>query len=218
MTRWMTGLFLLSLCTYGCQHAQNNQAAAVQEQPLAKPIVAVVPVIDHSHSELGWNLSEELTHSISARLLKHDQIYLANPEKVQASVRKLKETQDPFSSNLSWVKRAFSQNEFVVFMELVEHKEYPLHTESDSQDSPAELSIAMRVRVVDIRGSEPKIVLQELLQDSQHIPRQFTRANFDQVPWGADTFDISPVGMAHAQLTKELASRLEDYILLSEQR
>lgn len=221
MSRLTIGLCALTLCGFGCYGQRETKTTAIQQQAVInKPIVAVVPVIDHSHSDLGWNLSEELTRSICARLLKQDHVYLVSPNKVQASVKKLKENQDPFGSDLTWVKRAFPQNEFVVFMELVEHKESPLYSssEAEKQTSPAELNIAMRLRVVDIRGAEPKIVLQELLEDSQHIPRPFTRSNFVQVTPDSDTYDISPVGMAHAQLTKELATRLEDYILLAERR
>lgn len=73
----------------------------------------------------------------------------------------------------------------------------------------------MRVRVFDLRGKEPKIVLQELIHDSHFIPRQFTQANFYQVPWGHESFSISPIGLAHAEFTKEISSRLEDYILMA---
>jgi hypothetical protein len=78
--------------------------------------------------------------------------------------------------------------------------------------------MSVRVRVIDMRGKQPKIVLQELIHDTHHIPRQFTRANFYQVAWGKESFNISPMGLAHAQLTKEIASRLEDYILLAMRR
>lgn len=220
MSRIGIGLAALSLCVMGCQH-QNNSTAAIEQQTKSnKPIVALVPVIDHSHSDLTWSVSDELTRAVHERLLKHDALYLMGQEKVAAATKKLSNDHDPFGSNIEWIKRAFKDNEFVVFMELVEHNELPLYSskEASLQDSAAELNMAMRVRVFDLRGPEPKVVLQELLQNSQHIPRQFTKANFYQVPWGNEAFDISPLGMAHAQLSREIASRLEDYILIAEKK
>jgi len=223
MSRFATSLIALSLCallcTGSCNH-QNNDTAAVQQVQSGKPMVALVPVIDHSHSDLTWNLSDELSRSVRKRLLQNGNFYLIGEEKVQAVTKKLTDENDPFGPNIGWIKKAFGQNEFVVFMELIEHDEVPLYASKEiaAQDSAAELNMTMRVRVLDLRGAEPKIVLQELVHDTQHIPRQFTKANFYQVPWGNEVFDISPLGMAHAQLTKELASRLEDYILISEKK
>lgn len=218
MSRLAINLLALSLCAMGCNHQSSETAAVEQQIKSGKPIVALVPVIDHAHSDLTWNLSQELSFSVRTRLLQQDHLYLIGEDKIQAITKKLSDMHDPFGANISWIKRAFAQHEFVVFMELVEHDEVPLYTsqETIAQDSAAELNMKMRVRVVDVRGAEPKIVLQELIHHSQHIPRQFTKVNFYQVPWGHETFDISPLGMAHAQLAKELSSRLEDYILISE--
>ena len=87
-----------------------------------------------------------------------------------------------------------------------------------SADTSANLNMSLRVRMLDLRGPQPSIVLQEIVHDSHHIPKQFTRANFHQVEWGKGSFNISPLGLAHAQLTKEIASRIEDYALLAKHR
>jgi hypothetical protein len=205
---------VLASCSKG-DSKDSSQSAAVQQ--VKKPIVAVVPLIDHSHSGLNWNLSLELTRSIRENLLKHENLYLMGEDKVTGVLKKMHESHDPFGVNISWTKRLFPHDEFVVFMELARHDEVPLYTskESSPQDSPAELNIMVRLRVIDLRGSEPKIVLQELVQNREQIPRQFNKSNFYQVPWGNEMFDISPLGMAHAQLTKEISSRIEDYILMS---
>ena len=214
-----TGLSLcagLSLVLTSCNRGEDSsQSAAVQQ--VKKPIVAIVPLIDHSQSGLNWNLSLELTKSIRENLLKRENLYLMGEDKVAGVLKKMHEAHDPFDANISWAKRLFPHDEFVVFMELAQHDEIPLFTskESSPQDSPAELNMMVRLRVIDLRGNEPKIVLQELVQNREQIPRQFNKSNFYQVPWGNEMFDISPLGMAHAQLTKEISSRIEDYILIS---
>jgi hypothetical protein len=85
----------------------------------------------------------------------------------------------------------------------------------DVQESSAELIVSVRVLVVDVREKTPKVVLQEIVEQSNHVPKQFTKANFNQVPWGDEAFAVSPLGIAHDQLCKEIAARVEDYILIS---
>lgn len=206
----------LALAAVGC-HDEGSETALRQERVQTKPIVAIVPMIDRSNSDLTWNLSDELTNSMRERLFLRGHLYLISPEKINLVTKKFSESNDPFGPNTAWVKKAFPKNEFVVFMELVRHDEIPLSA-SSPKDSAAQLTMTVRVRVFDIRGEQPKVVLQELVQNNEQIPRQFTKLNFEQVPYGSDMFDISPLGMAHAQLTKELASRIEDYILLTSRR
>ncbi len=47
--------------------------------------------------------------------------------------------------------------------------------------------------------------------DINHITKQ----NFYQVPWKNENFNISPLGIAHADLINTLSSRIEDYIIRS---
>jgi hypothetical protein len=205
----------LALVLAGCQSGNSKNSNVALAATMQKPVVTVVPVVDRSHSDLNWNLSQELTQAVQQNLLKHGNFHLMGPDKVALSLKKLGSAHDPFGENIEWTKRLFPQDEFVVFMELVKHDEIPLSKGGSPQDSPAELVMTVRLCVIDLRGSQPKVVLQELVHDTQHIPKQFNKANFDQVPWGNETFDVSPLGIAHAQLTKELTHRIEEYILLS---
>ena len=193
--------------------------SSVAEGIEVRPIVAIVPFIESSKAELSWNVSEELTSLLYQRLAKRDRFYLASPQKVAMQVRKIAPSEEPFSLDFSWVKQAFPGSEFVVFVELLEHvenyrieKNLPVKPASYKASS-ADLNISVRLRAVDLRGSQPKIVLQEILHETHHIPRQFTRANFYQVSWKNDNFGISPLGIAHVDLVKTITSRLEDYLL-----
>jgi hypothetical protein len=207
----------------GCIH--DSSSALVIEKPVTtRPIVAVVPVIDKSRHDLSWNVSNELTAAIRQRLAQHDSLYLLSETQVYAMTRKSSANHDPFESETAWIKKGYPQNEFVSFFELITHRETPLAScEPDSEGSPAELNIAVRVRVFDLRGEVPKVVLEEVVEQSHHIPQQFTRGQLApapgqvpcQVPWGDEMFEISPLGIAHEHLCAELASRVEDYILLN---
>lgn len=218
MLRQSAPFVCLALLLGSCQEnmTQNNTAShrSVSEQ---KPIVALVPLMDNTKHGLSWDISEELTSSIHHRLLQKDKLYLVDKDKVLSATKKLKESDNPFLNDLSWMKNSFASNEFVVFLELIEHNEVPVY--SSRQAAPgevdADLQMSVRVRVVDLRGEQPKIVLQELIHESHRIPKQFTKDNFHQVPWDDDSFSISPIGLAHDALSKEIAVRVQDYILLS---
>lgn len=203
------GFLLFSALTLAsCQHKKNSETA-VQETPVAgRPIVAIVPLIDHSDHGLSWNVSDELTKGLYAHLLEKHDLYLTHPEKITATLKRLSRENDPFGTNLAWVKRAFAGNEFVVFTELAKHEEVP----QAGTDAAAELQIALRVRVIDLRDQKPQVILQEIVRKTEHVARPFTKAHFTQVPWGDELFEISPLGMTHASITKELATRIDDYI------
>jgi hypothetical protein len=214
MNRWKYSIVALTLLLGGC--GQEQTSTALIEEPLStRPIVAIIPVIDHSRHDLSWNISHELTQSIRQRLTQHDRLYLLNEDQVYAMTRKSAQD-DPFGLETLWIKKAYSQNEFVAFFELIEHREMPIiTTEGSNQENPAQLDITMRVRVFDLRSERPRVVLQEIVEQTHHIPRQFTRNQFNQVPWGDEMFEISPLGLAHEKICQEVASRVEDYILLN---
>jgi len=208
-------VFFVSLILGGCYYSGNLPSILSEARASNRPIVSFVPVIDHSKSDLNWNVSQELTKAIRDRLAQKKRVYMVGEDHVAALSQKALSSHTPFEGDTSWVRRSFPESEFVVFTELMEHSETPAMPKN-LQDSPAELTMAVRVVVVDVREKTPKGVLQETVEHSHHVPRQFNKANqASQVPWGDEAFDISPLGIAHDQLCKELAARIEDYILIA---
>ena len=187
----------------------------LSEASLLRPSVAVIPLIDNSEHSLGWNLSDEITYTLCTKLDQKNSLNLALPGKIKAETRKIKGQNNPFGNDLSWIKKSFDED-FVVFLEMIEHRETPNETgkKAAPEALSAQLNMSLRVRIVDLRGEMPKIALQEILQESHFVPRQFTQYNFHQSLWTTEEFGLSPVGIAHAQLIKELKTRIEDYILL----
>ena len=135
---------------------------------------------------------------LAHRLGKSNRFFLIDQGQMQAKVKKLKSHQHPFDVDFSWVKKAFADDEFVVFLELVEHDEV-LRRERGKAIDPstcsADLNLKMRVRVFDLRGQEAVPILQEIVQDCHFIPQQFTTVNFLQTPWGDESFTLSPLGL-----------------------
>ncbi len=217
MKQYIYPFICSALLVSGCQ--KNQDADVLSQKQSLKPSVAVIPLIDNSDHTLSWNLSDEITYTLCTKLYEKNTLNLTLPGKIKAQSKRVKGQMNPFSEDLQWVKKAFSEEEFVVFLEMIEHSEIPAETPSDKKVSKESLSanlhMSVRVRIVDLRHETPKITLQEIIQDSHFIPRQFTQYNFHQSPWNTEEFLLSPVGIAHAQLIKELKTRIEDYILLA---
>lgn len=207
----------LLLLAAGCSHDSPQPQAQLYEKESIKPVVALVPLFDHAKHLLSWSLSEELTSLVHYGLMQRDKFYLVDDDKVATMMKRLKEHHNPFDTDLSWMKRVFFGNEFVVFMELIDHAQTPLPAKEEVsvQDLSSELTMRVRIRVVDLREEEPKVTLQEIIADSHQIPKEFNSHHFTQVEWGQENYTISPMGMAHANLSREIATRLEDYILYS---
>lgn len=210
----------LALIAAGCD--DTNPSSLFQLGQVAnKPTVAVLPVFDNTKGDYSWNLSDELSSAIFERLSQRGHVVLVDPAQACAQAKKLTSKDNPFGPDISWMKQTFPKDEFVVFLELVEHQEILNQNRknpSDPKDCTAHLNMCMRVRVVDLREQTPQVVLQELVRDTHFVPRQFTQENFFQVSWGEATFSISPLGLAHAKFTKELADRIDAYVSLTAQR
>ena len=211
-----------ALMLASCHDDKSDQKTAhLSGKVSSKPMVSIVPVIDSTQNNVPWNLSDELTALVQYRLSQKNKLFLIDLPKVKAQAKKLQDNNNPFGPDLSWVKSVFPKDEYVVFMELIEHEELYLNDKkkpADTKNCAAELNLGMRIRVIDLRGEKPKVVLQELVRDSQFLPKQFTSANFYQIPWGQENFTTTPLGLAHVEFTKDIAARIEDYILLTDKK
>jgi len=215
--------FLLTLCLsfVSCTTTSQDQNTRYHDDGRSKPTVAFVPVFDRSGAEVSWSLSEEFTDHLKQRFLKRSNFYLNTTEDINHEIDTLTEQNDPFASEISWVGETFSKEEFVVFAELVEHDIHDKEAKNNFLDKitpSSEISMTMRIRVFDLREETPKIVLQELVTQSHLIPKPSDLREESPDRWRKMTFSITPLGLAHAQFSKEVAKRIEDYILLSKSR
>lgn len=216
----LTPLFL-ALIAAGCHQSSDNnndRPAALHQEARTRPRVAIVPVIDHSVNGCRWNLSDEFTSQICDELYQKDNMRIVNPNKSKALLKTVKTEANPFTTQLDWVKKVFKDDEFVVFLELVEHQEVyrqDRKTSKSLQECSADLNMAMRIRVVDLRGEQPQVVLQELMHHTHFIPKQYTEKNYFHPSWNYDSFALSPTGLAHEQFVKDISSQINAYIVLS---
>lgn len=208
-------LFLLTVLAAGCTHNSSiPNLTRYHEDGRAKPIVAVAPIIDTTSFDAPWSLSEELTSMIVQRVGRSGEIFVQSAENNAFA-------ENPFGGDLSWMKREFESKEFAVFIELVQHEAVPVSQEKKNlppQEVSTNLNMSVRMRVIDLRGPTPQIVLQEMVKESYFVPKTLMPTDYSQVVWGSDDYTKSPMSIAHAQLVQEVSSRISDYILLAKSR
>jgi hypothetical protein len=200
----------IALFSVACQTKQGGKESAsrLYSNGVEKPTVALVPVIDSSGYELPWNMAEELTSLINARLNTQG-IFLVTPKEGA-----LPYLESPFTNNILWIKKNFKDYDFVVFLELIEHEK--VAEKKGCLDSSSNLNTAMRIRIVDNRDKQPKVVLQELLKDSYFISKSLLPVDYNVVAWNTSDYSSTPFGIAHLQLCKSVVERLSDYIAISQ--
>lgn len=204
---------LVGFLAIGCNRS-NDSMTRYHEDGRAKPIVAVASMIDTTSFDVPWSISEELTTMVVQKVGQGGQIYVIS--RVDDAF-----AENPFGHDLSWIKREFPDQEFVVFLELVEHEVLPANKSKNTerlQDVSTNLNMAVRLRVIDLRPAMPKIVLQEMIRDSYFIPKTLLPTDYSTAVWGTHEYQKSPMGIAHAQLVQEIAVRISDYILLAKSR
>lgn len=229
----MKKFFLAAGCALlfaGCNSDRYHQQAAVRyhEDGRAKAIVTLTPVFDHHDIHLPWSLADDLTEMIKTRLLKKANVFVGNANNLVKTfeddehlIEKPFEHCDENKSSLvqtEALKLKFPKTEFVVFLELAEHDIHQKNISGSFMDAitpSQELKLSMRLRIYDLRFEQPQIILQELVEQTHLVPKQLAKLDYNSPIWGKKTYSISPVGFAHAQLAKEVASRIENYLILA---
>lgn len=206
---WKFVLLSFVLCSCAERHFSANQFR-YHDTGAPKPRIAIVPVITAKVKQMPWNLSDELTDLISDTFLETKQFYVTKDFSVLGKHLSDLSEINPLIEDIRWLYENASSSEFVVFIELVEHELHPKKSKIPPQAYT--LDMALRVHVIDIRGPEPKVILQELVQDSFNIS---IKINYGSDTFSKTTFFLSPLGSAHTHISKKVAKQIQEYILLA---
>ncbi len=198
-----------------CYSRNPDEFTKYYEDGRAKPTIAIASIIDTTTDEYTWSLSDEFENLFLNKIANKGTLYINDFNEHTTYVPS---SENPFGIDISWMKKEYEPNEFVVFLELVEHATIPTKKSADGYIDAANLNTAIRIRIVDIRPSKPKIVLQELIKESYPITRAFTEINYDITHWGTKDYNYSPLCLAHTKIMKEVVERVNDYILLAKSR
>jgi hypothetical protein len=182
-----------------------------------KPIVAVLPVLTPNVYDeanlIGWDLSSELSQQIRSRFLQSPSIYLLDNIGTNQLASQLNATDFEILCQKQIEKQGAA--EFLVVTQLVKHTQEPCKKNAENEEISANLSIDLRVRVLDIRNQKPKVILQELVHHDHFISRAYLFCDYQKNRWGTEAFERTPLGMAHAHLAREVVARVENYIALA---
>lgn len=211
-------ILFLSACTAllsGCI-GQNRDTTLYHRSGRAKPIVAVLPVIDSTEEKrVGWDESREMTEEIRKRVFTSQKLYLLR----EAGSQELaKELNVPNPKNLPKEPlEKLGAAEFVIVAELIDEKEMRYGYGGGSEkpyleEVGAVLSLALRVRVLDIRNQQPKVILQEVLNHEQIVGRPYLNCDYEKAPWGTEAYERTPLGISHTKIARELVARVEGYV------
>jgi hypothetical protein len=203
---------LLGLAAISCSRNSNDEMSRFHEDGRAKPTIAIASMLDTTSFDASWSLSDEITTGVMDGIAQTGAIFVHAQESSPFS-------ENPFGTNLAWMKREFNSEEFVAFLELVEHEFSPVKTKGTTlQEASANLNMAVRLRVVDLRPTTPRVVLQEMIRETYFVPKTLIPNDYSVEVWGTEKFLKSPMGIAHASLIQQISNRISDYILLAKSR
>lgn len=215
MFRYLLTLSTLALLV-SCQNSMNQSVTKYYEDGRARPTVAFVPVVDSTSFDHPWSLSEEFSTLITNCINKRKTLYL--PQELDTSFE-FSYDQNLFDTDLTWMKKEFSKHEFVILVEFLKHEKVPLmKRDVPLYELSSNLEMCVRVRIVDLRKEKPQIILQEKLSDSYFFSKNLLPIDYQQVTWGTDGYESTPLANAHKQIAEELVDRMNDYILLAKSR
>ncbi|MBS0584928.1 MAG: hypothetical protein JSR76_01335 [Verrucomicrobia bacterium] len=215
MVRYLFAILVALVASSCAQRASYPYAAQLthHENGTPKPKVALVPILDHTSGEIPPSLSQDLTENLFSRLFTSGKFYLTFDFEVLAKHASLDNS--PFLDDIDWIKESASPTEFLVFIELVEHKMTPNSEGAVSFVQSYNLDVSMRVKVLDLRASKPRVILQELFQETFYIPWRFTSFETKKGSWQKAAMYLSLISSAHTDLLKKISTQIEDYILLA---
>jgi len=208
MMRYIAIAIFSLLVFASCDKPANQAISRFYDDGRSRPVIAVSTVIDSTAYDLPWSLSEEFSHLIKNNLQNHKNLYLSSSDDIDSS---LTNSDNPFDVDVSWMKDRFEPNEFLVFLELVRHDEMKKETITN-------LDMTMRVRIIDVRAKQPKVILQECITDNYYIAKGAIKADYQTTIWGSAEYQNSRMGMAHQQLARQIVARISDYIALAKSR
>ena len=207
---------VLSTLLSGCWHGKETAQVRHHDSGFCKPTVAIFDVYNHCSSTLPWDLSEEFTTELFARIRGEDKLYLIREDEIAWQYPLQMEKLSPFHHD-DWLKENHPNVEFIAFIELVDHSVVSRapKDQAEGKTNSFDLKVTFRLKVLDVRDDIPVVVLQELVSESYFIPSQLAGIDYNKTKWGKTLFGLTPVGLAHNRITKDISKRIEDYILLA---
>lgn len=206
-------LALTLMVTTGCAR-QYGDFFAYDDDGAAKPVVAVLPIKDSSWNSLPWSMSEELEVGIWDAAKRRGRLYCTEPTLVKDVVAQLGDDIDVHTQDAGFYKQ-FVGCEFLVLVDILQHNEMPYHRGEIEplyiidDDDAFVLGMKVRVTVLDVTGSAPRVALKEIFSSNHMIEKEYYDVDYSLNRWGTKDYRKTPIGVAHERLARDLTARIE---------
>ena len=210
-------ILALTALLAGCGRNEPVSQVKYHDDGRKKPLVAMFDVLDSSEASMPWELSDEFSTELTKRIKKQDNLFLIRQDEIEWQYPLQSDTKLPFVND-TWLKENHPNADFLTLVELIEHDVVPRNPEKLSDENASssyDLNVSARIKVIDVRDDAPKVILQEMINQSTYIPSQLANIDYNGTRWGKTMFLVTPVGLAHAKMEKAIVKRIEDYVMLA---
>ena len=211
---WKLLLAAWLVVAVGCGF-RGNDLSSYQEDATPMPRVALLPLRDSSGNLLPWDVAEELFVGLKTGLMDQGGLLFVRETEI-AGLDGWSGESDLFAADLSHFE-GVTGCDFVVIMELTGHERQPYRRGSFEPlylcqaDQVEVLVMEVQVRIIDLRGRRPRVVLHELATSNHMVPRGAPSSDADK-RWGRELYPATPMGQAHRRLVSDLCRRLQSVV------
>ncbi len=211
----MTRSVLIFLsCFFASCSTQYSDFFPCFDDGTPKPSVAFLPITNAVAYPLPYDVTKELTNEIRYQLMKDGRIFMPPPKQVAKQMSECS-TLDLNNSKDLMPFLYFQPEHFVVTIELISFEVVPykrgqfkpLYVANIRPADACVLTMKARMKIVDIRGSDPKVIRQEIIQSNHMLEKGAFEASLRLK--GTKGFQISPVGLAQARFVRDIVEKIE---------
>lgn len=214
---------LISVLAVSCSGPRYVDYFPYHDDGTPKPKVALMPIVVASSVE-PTSIGEEISEGIYYQLMNSGEFYVPTLNEMGVTASSFEEV-NILAADISSIK-CFANTDFLVGMEVIEHSLNNVDPGSQANfqvcsgsAANRQLSMRVRIKIVDIRYSTPKIVLYEIFKTSYSLSQlkaslsqSKTTGDQNLIAWGEPGYENTPFALAHDRLIKSLTARLEEVI------
>lgn len=201
--RCVVSLMVLLICSACMQAPEPDIYASYTSRGGPAPAtIAIAPLLDRANCNLPWSVSAEITNGVREQMADSYGIYVLPREKTDPVFDRIP-VEELYGREATGAAR-LQGTDFLLLMELMSHTEVPYQRKQ----------LQLRLRILDLRGEEPRLVLQEIIHNKLTVNKglSWKEVDYALVKWPSDDYLRTPVGRAHARLARDVAKQVEHYV------
>ena len=204
---------VMALSVIGCTF-NHHDTAKFHNDGTQKPSVMLAPMMGKASVDVSWSVKSEITDRIYNNLINAGQFYFPSDEGALSYVL----GKQDISSCSDARMHDITKSNFIVLVELIDHKEVPYTGQVIKPIYPCDgkigsvIMMTAMIKVLDMRGKKPKIVLHEVLYSNHLVEKAKSFADYTENQYGSAIYKYTAYNMAHARLANDIAKNVVKYI------